>query len=92
MRQMLATAGKLNHGIYNVGSGRASSLKETFEAIKKVVPEARAKALVPGATPNLPSEPVMALDRIAGDTGYEPEYDVERGFAEYVEWLRHNPQ
>jgi UDP-glucose 4-epimerase len=34
----------------------------------------------------------MDLTRITSDTGYEPEYDVERGFAEYVEWLRHNAQ
>ena len=90
--QMLSTAEKLNHGIYNVGSGRASTMKETFEAIKKVLPNAKAKALVPGRTPGLPESPVMDLTRITGDTGYEPEYDVERGFAEYIEWLRHNPQ
>jgi len=34
----------------------------------------------------------MALDRIRQDTGYEPAYDIERGVAEYIEWLRHHPQ
>lgn len=90
--QLLTTADKLNHGIYNVGSGRTATMKDTFEAIKKVLPEAKAKALVPGKTPGLPESPVMALDWITADTGYEPEYDVERGFAEYIEWLRHNAQ
>jgi UDP-glucose 4-epimerase len=90
--QMLTTADKLNHRIYNVGSGRASSLKETFEAIKAAIPTAKASALVAGATPNQPADPYMDLSRITADTGYEPEYDVKRGFGEYVEWLRHNPQ
>jgi UDP-glucose 4-epimerase len=88
----LELADKLNHKIYNVGSGRATSLKETFAAIKKALPNATAKALVPGKTPGTPANPVMDLTRITSDTGYEPEYDVERGFAEYVEWLRHNAQ
>jgi UDP-glucose 4-epimerase len=90
--QMLSTADKLNHGVYNVGSGCASTMKETFAAIKKVLPDAKAKALVSGRTPGLPDSPVMDLTRITADTGYEPEYNVERGFAEYIEWLRHNPQ
>ena len=90
--QMLTTADKLNHSIYNVGSGTTASLKETFDAIKKAIPTASAKALVPGSTPGLPTNPMMALDRITGDTGYEPEYNVERGFGEYIEWLRHNAQ
>jgi UDP-glucose 4-epimerase len=90
--QMLTTADKLNHQLYNVGSGRASSMKETYDAIKAVIPEAKAAALVAGATPNLPEEPVMALDRISSDVGYEPEYSVESGFAEYIGWLRNNAQ
>ena len=90
--QMLQTTDKLNHAIYNVGSGKAASLKETYEAIKSVIPEAKAAALVPGTTPNMPAEPVMDLSRITADTGYEPEYDVKSGFAEYIEWLRKNPQ
>ena len=30
--------------------------------------------------------------RIKADVGYEPEHDIETGIADYVEWLRHNPQ
>ena len=26
-----------------------------------------------------------------GGAGYEPEYDIDRGVAEYIEWLRYNP-
>lgn len=90
--QMLTTADKLNHGIYNVGSGRGSTLKETYEAIKAVIPEAKAKALIPGKTPGLPENPVMDLTRINADTGYVLAHNIETGFAEYVEWLKHNAQ
>ncbi len=90
--QLLQSTEKLSHSIYNVGSGRAASLKETFEAVKRAVPEAKASALKPGRTPNLPTNPVMDLSRITADTGYEPEYDIDRGIAEYIEWLRKNPQ
>ena len=90
--QMLTTADKLNHGIYNVGSGRGSTLKETFDAIKAVIPEAKASALIPGTTSGLPTNPVMDLTRINADTGYVPSHSVETGFAEYVEWLKHNDQ
>jgi UDP-glucose 4-epimerase len=90
--QMLTTADKLNHGIYNVGSGKATSLKETYEAIKAVIPEAKASALIPGTTPGLPSNPVMDLTRINADTGYVPAHNIQTGFGEYVEWLKTNAQ
>jgi nucleoside-diphosphate-sugar epimerase len=34
----------------------------------------------------------MDISLIREDTGYEPEYDVESGVADYVEWLQLNPQ
>ena len=90
--QMLQTADKLNHRIYNVGSGRATSLKETLEAVQKAVPGAKASALKPGHTEGTADNPVMDLSRITADTGYKPEYDINSGMAEYAEWLRHNAQ
>lgn len=89
--QMVHSAPTLANQIYNVGSGRATSLKETFDAIKKVIPDAKVTALKPGQTPGMPTDPVMDLTRISQDTGYEPEYDIDRGIAEYIGWLRNNP-
>ena len=90
--QLLQTADTLGSRIYNIGSGRATSLAETFEAVRAVIPEARATALKPGRSPAAPANPVMDISRIAADTGYEPEYDIRRGMAEYISWLRNNPQ
>ena len=53
---------------------------------------AAARWAAPAPNRRRAGRPVMALDRITGDTGYEPEYNVERGFGEYIEWLRHNAQ
>ena len=90
--QLLQTADTLESRIYNIGSGRATSLAETFEAVRAVIPEARATALKPGRSPAAPANPVMDISRITADTGYEPEYDIRRGMAEYISWLRNNPQ
>ena len=90
--QLLQTTDTLGSQIYNIGSGRATSLAETFEAVRAVIPEARATALKPGRSPAAPVNPVMDISRITADTGYEPEYDVRRGMAEYISWLRNNPQ
>jgi len=34
----------------------------------------------------------LDLSRSREDLGYEPEYSLERGVAEYIEWLRSHPQ
>ena len=91
--QLLHTAGKLSHDVYNIGSGRACSTKAIFEAVQKAVPGAQCSALKPGRSPAAnPPNPVMDLSRISGDTGYEPEHDIDSGIAAYVEHLRNHPQ
>lgn len=89
--QMLRTVDTLNHRVYNLSAGKATTDKETYEAVRKVVPTAVCSAMKPGNTPNANSNPAMDLSRIRADVGYEPEYDIERGVAEYIEWLRYNP-
>jgi UDP-glucose 4-epimerase len=90
--QLVHTAERLHHRIYNIGSGRATSHQEIFAAVRQAVPGARCSALRPGRTPNAPANPAEALARIKADAGYEPEYTMETGIAAYIEWLRHYPQ
>jgi UDP-glucose 4-epimerase len=89
--QMVHTAQTLHHRIYNIGSGRATSHQEIFAAVQRAVPDAKCSALRPGQTPNAPANPAEDLARIKADVGYEPEYTIETGIADYVEWLRSNP-
>ncbi len=89
--QLVHSAERLSHRIYNLGGGRAVRNAELAAAVHKAVSEAQI-SLRPGHGPRAVPDAYMALDRIRQDTGYEPAYDIERGVAEYIEWLRHNPQ
>jgi UDP-glucose 4-epimerase len=88
--QMLHTADRLAHRVYNIGSGRAASNKDIVEAVRKAVPDARGSVLKPGRTPGNASNPATDLSRIA-EVGYKPEYTLDAGIAAYIDWLRKNP-
>lgn len=84
---LLQLADHLGHRTYNVASGRPTSNAELVAAIEKAVPEARFE-LRPGRDPRQPEDFYLDIGRLRADTGFEPAYDVTRGVAEYVEWLR----
>lgn len=45
--------------------------------------------LKPGRSPGAPDvDPYLDIGRLRAETGFAPEYDVERGVADYVAWLR----
>ena len=87
--QLLCTADTLNHHIYNIGSGRATNNRQTFNAVCDVILEAPLLSL--GGWRYRP-QPSLDISRIAVDTGYEPQYDIKAGIREYIDWLRDNPQ
>ncbi|MCP2321621.1 UDP-glucose 4-epimerase [Hamadaea flava] len=78
----LVTTAELRHSAYNIGSGRVTSNRELAAAITRVVPGARI-ALTDGG------ETQAALDvaRLRADTGFEPEYALDRAVADYAAWL-----
>jgi UDP-glucose 4-epimerase len=90
--QLLHTAPRLSHRVYNVASGRASSNRDVVEAVRKAVPGAQCAVLKPGRTPGNSINPATDLSRIAADVGYAPEHTLETGIAAYIDWLRKNPQ
>ena len=90
--QMLHTAERLSHRVYNIASGRASSNKDVVEAVLKAVPGAKCAVLKPGRTPGTSINPATDLSRIKTDVGYEPEHTLETGIRAYIDWLRKNPQ
>jgi UDP-glucose 4-epimerase len=81
---LLQTADTLAHTTYNVGAGRMTTNREVIAAIKSVVPDFEVE-LEPGV-----SVPPSYLDitRLHHDTGYLPEWDVERSVADYIEYFR----
>jgi UDP-glucose 4-epimerase len=82
---LVQTAKTLAHRTYNIGSGRATSNREVAAVISRVVPGAR-PLLADGS--RFGGSAPLDISRLHADTGFEPEYDLDRGIAEYVQWLR----
>jgi UDP-glucose 4-epimerase len=81
---LLQTADALTYTTYNVAAGRMTTNAEVIAAIKRVVPDFDVE-LEPGS-----SVPPSYLDitRLHQDTGYLPEWDVERSVADYIAYFR----
>ena len=85
---LVQTAKKLSYQTYNLGSGYATTNREMVAAIKRVIPDAQLE-LAAGRSPNAPAENAcLDISRIREDTSYRPAYDIERGVADYISWLR----
>ncbi|KAA9378153.1 NAD(P)-dependent oxidoreductase [Microbispora cellulosiformans] len=85
---LLQTARALRHRTYNVGSGLVTANHEVAAAVGRVVPGA-VSALLPGRTPGSPGlDAPLDVARLREDTGFVPDYDLDRAVADYVGWLR----
>ena len=84
---LLMAGERLNHRIYNVSSGRLVRYSEVVAAINAAVPGASI-TLPAGRNPDRPSDNYLDIARLRADTGFRPEYDVERAVPDYVDWLR----
>jgi UDP-glucose 4-epimerase len=85
--QLVHTAPKLEHRVYNVGSGKATRNADLVDAIREVAPEFEGNLLPGGTTDGR----YMDISRISSELGYTPQIGVERGLAEYVKWLKTHP-
>ena len=85
--QMIHMAPKLNHRVYNVGSGKATSNAQLRDAVRAAVPGVEI-LLQPGRSEGFRSNAYLDLSRIAADTGYAPQFTLESSVADYVGWLR----
>src|SRR6266540_53180 len=84
---LLMLAERATHQIYNVSSGRLVQYSEVVDAINAVVPGANV-ALPEGRNSDRPPDNYLNVARLRADTGFRPEYDVERAVPDYVDWLR----
>lgn len=89
--QLLQMADKLSHRIYNISGDGPIKYREFALAVKKAAPDAQIN-LQPGHSPRLRPNAYMDVTRIKEEMGYRPQYDLERGVAEYIGWLRKNPE
>jgi UDP-glucose 4-epimerase len=84
---LLMLAERLNHSTYNVSTGRLVRYSEVVAAINAAVPGANI-ALPAGRGPGRLPDNYLDTTRLREDTGFRPEYDVERAVPDYVDWLR----
>lgn len=86
---LLATAPRLAHRIYNIGSGVATRNGEFAAIARRLVPDAPLGDYAVSAQP----APARALDiaRLAADTGFAPRFTAETGLADYLAWLADAP-
>lgn len=84
---LLQTCDHLNHKLYNVSSGRPTTNQDIVNAIQKIIPDFQVE-LPRGHMPGLP-ETLWYFDitRLREDTGFEPQYSIEAGIGDYINWL-----
>ncbi|MFP3465604.1 NAD-dependent epimerase/dehydratase family protein [Leifsonia sp. SIMBA_070] len=79
------TTPKLNHSIYNIGSGSVVSDQEVADAIRQLIP--RASLSISPDAPRYHVGP-LNIDKLAADTGFTPRITTQDGLKTYTEWLR----
>ena len=82
--QMVHMADKLEHRIYNIGTGKVTRNAELVGYIQRIQPDFKAD-LAPGGDA---TNRYMDLTRTTAEVGYTPRIGVENGLAEYVDWLK----
>jgi UDP-glucose 4-epimerase len=88
----LTLADRLRHDVYNVSGGGPVTNAEAVAALRAAVPGFDV-TLPPGRAPGAPErDGYLDTTRLRAETGYRPAYDVARGVADYVAWLRGNPR
>ena len=87
----LQTADSLPNRIYNASNGRLTTMREVADAVQKVYPKAQIP-LRAGGPPRQRPDAYMDTTRIRQDAGFAPEYDIDSSIADYIEWLRKNPE
>lgn len=85
---LLQLAEGLSHSTYNVADGRVTKNRDVVDVIRAALPSATID-LPPGRDPDGPGQDTfLDITRIHQDTGYQPEYGIKRGMADFVDWLQ----
>lgn len=83
---MLALEAK-ESGIYNLGSGQARSFNELVDALNKCLGTKFQPDYIDNPHAHYQNFTQADLDRVRSALGYQPQFSLERGVADYLEWL-----
>ncbi len=84
---MVHRAESLPNKTYNISSGRTHRNQDLVDGIKEVIPDAKIE-LQPGNGPSARKDPYGDPSQIRADVGYEPQFTLYTGIADYIGWLR----
>ncbi len=85
---LLHLAPALDYSLYNIGGGGVSTNAEVVASIRRYAPWFNVK-LSPGrSSQEQLVDAFMDLGRLQTDTGYQPNYTLDEGIADYLGWLR----
>jgi len=78
------------HRIFNVGTGKGSTLRDFVRATQKLYPDFKAQIGdgLDNARIGFQFYSVYNISRARRELGYNPQYDLERAVADYVESMR----
>ena len=79
-------APKLKHRQYNATSGVCHRLPELIEKVSRIASKPVSLKIGPGKI--MPRGPSLDSSRLREELGFAPQYDIEKGVAEYLEWIR----
>ncbi len=83
---MIYSAPEIKRRIYNIATGRASSVGEVAALCASMVPGNTPAEIGPGTL--MPRCEALSINLAAEELGYKPRIGLEEGIAEYLEWIR----
>jgi len=74
-------------GIYNLGSGQARSFNELIDVLNKCLGTKFQPDYIENPHAHYQNFTAADLDRVRSALGYQPQFSLERGVADYLAWL-----
>src|SRR6202043_3466622 len=74
-------------GIYNLGSGQARSFNELVDVLNKCLGTKFQPDYIENPHAHYQNFTEADLERVRGALGYQPQFSLERGVKDYVDWL-----
>lgn len=74
-------------GIYNLGSGQARSFNELVDVLNKCLGTKFQPDYIENPHAHYQNFTEADLDKVRSALGYQPQFSLERGVADYVQWL-----
>jgi nucleoside-diphosphate-sugar epimerase len=83
---LIYEAPALKHRQYNVCSGICHTIPALIHMVSKIAAVTVDLSVGPGRI--MPRGPSLDSSRLREELGFTPEYDIEKGVQEYVEWIK----